>query len=136
MRAVISHRNIGRKCNSLAVCIAVQCILMAASAIHSEYVENVCCSKSNLLDFRRQLYGCDDQLVQSCCSFNCRRYHADRQNGICKVPAEGNNVTFDIGTTSFIRSYIDSGNPDGGFIYNITEGSGFRIPLGNIMTIQ
>jgi len=52
------------------------------------------------------------------------------------VSADGNNITFDLGTTSLIRSYIDSGNLEGGFIYNIAEGSRFRIPLGNMMSIQ
>ncbi|MEN6314396.1 MAG: hypothetical protein ABFD25_09140, partial [Clostridiaceae bacterium] len=52
------------------------------------------------------------------------------------VSAEGNNITFDLGTTSLIRSYADNGNLEGGFIYNIAEGSRFRIPLGNMMSIQ
>ena len=62
------------------------------------------------------------------------------ENGVYQikgiVSAEGNNVTLDLGTTSLIRSYADSENLDGGFIYNIAEGSRFRIPLGNMMTIQ
>lgn len=58
------------------------------------------------------------------------------ENGVYKIesaaPADGGKVTLNIGYVSPIRSYIDSSNLNGSYVYNISAGQSFRIPLSNV----
>ena len=52
---------------------------------------------------------------------------AYRINGIKSV--NGNEATLDLGATTLIRSYVDPSDLSRGYVYNISEGDSFVIPL-------
>ncbi|MBQ9985013.1 MAG: S-layer homology domain-containing protein [Oscillospiraceae bacterium] len=57
------------------------------------------------------------------------------QNGVYRIHSAkqvGKNVTLNIGDVSVIRKYKDNFNLDAGFVYNISKGDKFRIPLPTV----
>ncbi|MBE6912438.1 MAG: hypothetical protein E7473_07925 [Ruminococcaceae bacterium] len=54
------------------------------------------------------------------------------RNGAYRIESaamDGNKLTLSVGEVSFIRKYVDSKNPELGYVFNIKEGQDVRIPL-------